>query len=293
MEIAIIGAGSLGLLLSSYLAQRHDVTLYVRRNAQLQMIAAKGVELWKHSVFSERNMIRVKPISELQDADCTFICVKQPEIEEVITLLMSKDHHGTLVFLQNGASHIAYLQQFSRPVVIGIVEHGASRMSDYQVNHLGEGQIKLAPYSEITTIFPLVQALHSEAFPFLAAHDWQTLIKEKLLVNAVINPLTALFDVPNGMIVTNPYLKKIAKNLTLETATILQIKKTKAWQYVQEIAQKTAHNTSSMRADIKAARKTEIEAITGYIIKEAEHKEIPYSQFVLQAILALEYERKR
>lgn len=293
LKIGIIGAGSLGLLMSTYLAEHHDVTLYVRRKEQLNTIMQNGIERWMQSKKMKTYRVNVKNVNELEEADYLFVCVKQPEIKQVIELLAGKAYKKPAVFLQNGAGHIKLLDQLLSPVIIGVVEHGASKISDYQVNHLGKGVIKLASFNFKDDLAQVVRLLHTDEFPFIQVHSWKELIHTKLIVNAVINPITALFNVENGAIIDNPYLHHIAQILAEETANVLMLDKDEAWEYVKQIAMKTKKNTSSMRADINLHRKTEIEAITGYILQEANGRSMPYSRLMYDAILALEHERNR
>ena len=290
VNIGIIGGGSLGLLLSSYLANNHDVTLYVRRISQLENIQANGITLQLEEE-PERNFdVNVELVNHLQHHDVFFITVKQPQIIDVIEQLRAVNPAGTIIFLQNGMGHIEKISTLQSPVYVGAVEHGASRISDNEVKHLGFGTIKLASFSgEIDDSIQLEKALHDDTFPFEVMHDWEVLLKSKLLINAVINPLTALFNVPNGSIVDNEYITRIAKKLTREAASVLHFSEEEAWENVKRVARNTSENTSSMRADILQNRETEIEAISGYLLGVVNDPErVPYTMFAYESILALQ-----
>lgn len=292
MNIGVVGGGSLGLLISSYLAEHHKVTLYVRRMEQKAAIEKNHIQLWKQSTLVKQTTIEIKEMRELEEEDCLFICVKQPQIKQVVTYLHHLKGKSKIVFLQNGMGHVAEFKTLQHPVFVGVVEHGAHRMSDYQVNHLGEGIIKLASFTnEKNLLLSLLKQIHTEEFPFDMHHDWQLLLQEKLMINAVINPLTALFDVPNGRVVSNSDILFLAKQLSQETAEILGFDPNFVWENVKRVAENTEHNTSSMRADLQANRETEIEAISGYLIKRAAEHLIPYTTFVYKAILGLHQER--
>ncbi len=94
----------------------------------------------------------------------------------------------------------------------------------------------------------------------------------KLAINCVINPPTAIHDVPNGALLAPPFLAEFEQAIK-ETAQRLR------WAGFADIAQQlpqlatdvvtsTRHNTSSMRADKRAGKTTEIEAIIGYLLNE-------------------------
>src|SRR5699024_8419473 len=157
-----------------------------------------------------------------------------------------------LLFLQNSMGHIETIQTYNQPVYIGVVSHGAHRSRDNVVSHLGNGMIKIASLTgKSDELNSLAQRLNQETFPIELHNDWESLLKQKLMINAVINPITALFDVPNGKILTNKHLHYLAKELCKETATVLQLSETDSWDEIVYVAEQTKENVSSMRADIQ------------------------------------------
>lgn len=288
LQIGIIGGGAIGLLISSYLSEHHQVTLYVNRQEQVNLIESEEIHRYENGSFAGKNRIQVKQVEELVTADCLFVCVKQAGIQDVIAILNGLTRPSPVIFTQNGMGHHLYLEELAHPTYLGIIEHGAVRMSDNQVNHLGNGQIKLASATgNNAEANLLVQKLTQATFPFTYVEDAVQLAKEKLIVNAVINPLTALFDVDNGEILQNPSIHRLAEKLCREAAEVLELPFKESWEAVQKIARVTGKNTSSMRADIIHRRKTENEAISGYLL-QITNRVIPYTDFVYEAIRALE-----
>lgn len=289
MNIGIIGGGSIGLLVGSYLSKNHVVTLYVKRKEQKEALQAKELVLYKFSNSFRSTPIKVKLISEIDQNDCFFICVKQNHLYEIAPFYTKLDDQTPLIFLQNGMGHVEKLQSLSQPTYVGIVNHGANRMNDYTVNHLGEGTITLASVTgSEEQLAMLIDQLYDSSFVFKKVDDFIPLMHEKLIINAVINPLTAIFDVPNGSVIQNESLRLLARNLCEEAANILRIHTELAWEKIYRVASSTAENTSSMRADILNGKKTENEAISGYILHLAETGQAPYTTFVYHSILVLE-----
>lgn len=288
MNIAVIGGGSLGLLLSSYLTENHKVTLYVRRAEQRDLILTKGISLKKNGT-TKLAKVACALIDDLDEHDVYFICVKQTHIDRLLPALERLPETSKIVFLQNGMGHINKIDRLRAEVYVGVVEHGATRTSDREVSHLGVGKIKISPFKTTKNETALLEAnLDERDFPVETVDDWEALLKAKLLINAVINPLTALFDVHNGAIVENAHIKHLAQKLTEETSQVLGFHYDEAWQHVMRVAENTKENTSSMRADILNRRETEIDAISGYLLQQGNERDIPYTSFIYEAILALE-----
>ena len=96
----------------------------------------------------------------------------------------------------------------------------------------------------------------------------------KLVGNAVINPLTGLHDVANGHIFQDPALAAEAEQLAREADRVLTALDP-TWlgdslPGVRALAEATAGNTSSMRADMQAGAVTEIDAINGWLLRQAD-----------------------
>ncbi|KAF2773825.1 hypothetical protein EJ03DRAFT_323197 [Teratosphaeria nubilosa] len=107
---------------------------------------------------------------------------------------------------------------------------------------------------------------------------------EKLAVNSVINPLTSLIDARNGAILNNHFLARTMHLLLAETSLIIRnlpelrnipnvntrFSASRLKQLVINQAFKSKDNVSSMLADVRAGKRTEIEYINGYIVKRGE-----------------------
>ncbi|KAK5131276.1 hypothetical protein LTR08_001181 [Meristemomyces frigidus] len=107
---------------------------------------------------------------------------------------------------------------------------------------------------------------------------------EKLAVNSVLNPLTTLVDARNGCLTTNMALTRTMRLLLAETSLV--IRSLPELQHVPNlnirfsperlgnicisIAETTRDNISSMLADVRGGRRTEIEYINGYIVRRGE-----------------------
>lgn len=102
--------------------------------------------------------------------------------------------------------------------------------------------------------------------------DIRTVLLEKVAINAVINPLTALYDVPNGALLGDERAEACAAS-TREVASLLAAAGHRELALrlpavVAAVLRDTAGNSSSMRADVQAARATEIDAILGYLLTQ-------------------------
>ncbi|KAH7369760.1 ketopantoate reductase PanE/ApbA C terminal-domain-containing protein [Rhexocercosporidium sp. MPI-PUGE-AT-0058] len=137
----------------------------------------------------------------------------------------------------------------------------------------------------------------------VSASSLKYLQLEKLTMNAILNPLTAILHIKNGEILNHAPVRKLTRLLVEECSQILlslpelqsppsaaptssstaqahqpgedvmtleqRFSPTRLGSLVIEVAQKTAANTSSMLQDVQAGRETEIEYINGYFVRRA------------------------
>ena len=105
------------------------------------------------------------------------------------------------------------------------------------------------------------------------------MLVSKLVVNAVINPLTAILEVENGRLITNQYYFHVLKTVYFEVASILNLEnREEHLQQIINICKNTSSNRSSMLNDIEAKRITEVDAILGFILDEAYKKNLKAPQ---------------
>jgi len=287
LKVGIIGGGAIGLLISAYLASEHSITIYTKREEQKQIINKQGIHLKE---ITSTKGVNASILSELQNEDCFIVCVKQSNITSVLPFIKQIDEKTPVIFLQNGMGHIDEVSRLTQPVILGVVEHGALKINDSTVSHTGRGRIYLAPYEKKSNerTKKLANTLNQSDFPIESKEEWHPLLMDKLIINAVINPITSLFGVKNKEVVNNSRISYLAKKICQESASVLQMDPTASWERVQKVALSTSENTSSMLKDIQESRKTEIEGITGYIIHNKKSKELPYSTFIYYSIKAIE-----
>jgi 2-dehydropantoate 2-reductase len=296
VKIGIVGGGAIGLLVAAYLGKEHEVTVYTRRSLQAKRLKNEGLRLEKKG---ETTCISVQaaPLAEAAiDDDIVFITVKQYDLAAVLD---RKDRFRcvqAVVFLQNGMGHVEKLAAFTeKNVIVGVVEHGAIKRDDRTVEHTGIGKIVLASfYGTLQDVMPLAARCIPD-FPFEITDDWEQMLVKKLIVNAVINPLTALLRVPNGKLLQVAPYYEMMKLLFSELQQVLPIKDGEAaWKHIVSICQKTAENYSSMYMDVMQQRKTEVDAILGYVLKKGAKLglSLPLVQFLFYAIKGMEEGRE-
>lgn len=287
MKIGIIGGGSIGLLYAYYLSEFYDITLYTKTIEQVRAINTAGVHL-KGNNQEDNRLIKSKLFNEWSgEEDLTIVAVKQYHIDQIVNQIIKQQQCKTqFLFLQNGMGHLKLLKALEpQTVYLCSVEHGAMRNNYNTVEHKGIGQTKIAIFQGVQDLPASFYEIPN--FPVTFEKDYYEMLLKKLIVNAIINPLTALLKIKNGQIIENGHFFSVAKSIFTEIARVFYLNNTDLYfQYFLEVCHNTAENQSSMYKDIEASRPTEIDAILGYIIEEAASRNIetPICQTMYQFI---------
>ncbi|WP_002146025.1 2-dehydropantoate 2-reductase [Bacillus cereus] len=292
MKIGIVGPGAIGLLYTFYLQKSNqDVTLFTRNAKQAEELNLTGVTCIRNG---ERETVfpSILPIESMLDKqlDYTFIAVKQYHITDILPFMQGE---SSLIFLQNGMSHLQVMQKIGNErIAVGIVEHGAKKEDGHTVHHTGIGVTKFGVVRGQSSCFKKVfNCFPCDYFPIQIEDDWKGIMRNKLVVNVCINPLTALLRVENGELISNPFFYQMMEQVFQEVAFLVKEEdKEMVWQMVCQVCEKTSHNTSSMLADVRANRQTEVNAIVGYVLEEAKEQQqsVPTLQFLFNVIKGME-----
>ncbi|GHI01259.1 2-dehydropantoate 2-reductase [Neobacillus kokaensis] len=275
MKVGIVGSGSIGLLFAAYLSRAFDVNVYTKTEEQAVEINKYGILLKKGSGRTI-TFVTALPFSKWEGAeDISIIAVKQYQLVDIIEKINQlPSDPKNLLFLQNGMGHLKQLESIrARNIFVGSIEHGALRENPYTVSHNGMGMTNVAVFKgECEPLIQFVSSVPVE-FPFAVRDQYHDMLVKKLMVNAVINPLTAILNVENGALVYNSNYYRVLEKLFEEVAEILELENTQAHlEQLINICHTTADNRSSMLKDLEAQRLTEIDAILGFILAEAVKK---------------------
>jgi 2-dehydropantoate 2-reductase len=281
VEIGIIGAGSIGLLFAAYISKVVNVTLYTRTMEQANEINKFGIVLQKSSQQTI-SFVKALPFTDWHGVeDLTIITVKQYQLNPIVKKINELPiNPKNLLFLQNGMGHLKLLEQLPvENIFVGSVEHGALKVNSITVSHNGEGTTNVAVFKGDSTAIQHLAALLPPEFSLFFNVDFYEMLLNKLIINAVINPLTAILQVENGDLIDNRFYFHASKKLFTEISSILNLDKPdEHFKQIVEICNKTAGNRSSMLRDLEEKRMTEVDAILGFLLEEANSKEMKAPQ---------------
>jgi len=273
MEVLVFGAGSLGSLLGGLLARAHDVTL-VGREPHVSAVRADSLRITGVETVDTHPAATTDATGAT--ADLALVTVKAYDTEAAARVLATGDY-GAVCSLQNGMGNEEVLADaVDAPVLAGTVTYGAGLIDPGHVEWRGRGTITLGawhPADDAAVVERVAAAFRAADLDAEAVGDVRRRLWEKLAVNAAINPVTALARVENGALTEEP-LAGLARTAAVETAAVaraegVDLADETAADAAATVARETARNRSSMLQDVTRGRRTEMDAINGYVTERA------------------------
>lgn len=300
MKIAVIGPGAMGLLFGSYLSQKHDVTLVGTNPAKMQAITQTGVTI-REMDGSERTY-RPKATADtsaLSPVDLVLVQVKASASEAALT--KNKNLIGPetiLMTLQNGMGHDALLSRFAarEQIVIGTTQQGSYKLGETAVCHSGLGRTFLGTVTGDSSRFAALAEVFAECgFPCEVCPQVQGMIWDKLMINASSSVLSGILQVAQGYVEQNPHAWALAEKLIRElcaaaTAEGYPFDADEQIARIRLHLQKAPDGFTSIYADLKAGRRTEVDVINGAVVAAGHRHNIPVPthEFVVELVHAME-----
>lgn len=280
-DILIVGTGALATLFAARLSQagRH-VTMLGTWKAGLDALGKNGARLLDAQGDEYQFDVQVaNDPRQCVGVKHALVLVKAWQTERVARQLVEcLAEDGVAVTLQNGLGNRETLAQSLGPdrVALGTTTTGATLLGPGLARAGGEGIISIERHPALG---PTEEALRAARFNVHLVEDAQSLIWGKLVINAAINPLTALLRVPNGQLLERPSARRMMSSLAHETAQVASAEKirlpfTDPIAAAEDVARKTGANHSSMFQDVMRGAPTEIDAICGAVVRVAQKHQI-------------------
>jgi 2-dehydropantoate 2-reductase len=286
-DILLVGTGALATLFAARLSEAgHSVSMLGTWKNGLHALQQNGARIVDSNGNERAYKVHVTDDpNEVSPAKFALVLVKSWQTERAASQLKTAlAGDGLAVTLQNGLGNRETLARDlgASRVALGVTTTGATLVAPGLVRPGGEGVISV---EQNQLLAPLEAALRSSNFNLQVVNNAQSLIWGKLVINAAINPLTALLRISNGELLARPIVRKIMASLARETADVANAEHvllpfSNPVSAAEDVARKTATNHSSMFQDVRRGAPTEIDAICGAVTKHGEKHGIktPYNR---------------
>jgi 2-dehydropantoate 2-reductase len=290
MKVAVVGPGALGCLFAARLVQGGVKTHLVDYDPKrAERLAKSGI-----TVEHQGESFTVQPA----------VSTKIPAGQDLI-LVLTKSHSTNdlklppetpVLTLQNGLGNVEMLCALagsSARVLAGTTAEAATLLGEGHTRHVAPGITRLGAWTSCATSAAR-DALAAAGFEVAITESPGQLLWEKLAISAAINPLTAILNVSNGQLLQNKETRQLMRDLVVEAVKVAATEGYRFEQSLVEIAEDvcetTSENISSMLQDIRAGKRTEIEAISGEVLRRAQIASLPTprTRVIYQLVRGLE-----
>ena len=293
-RVCVIGAGVIGSLYAGHLARGVEVSVLTRREEQARALAERGLRISGKSDFTAPVQATADP-AELPDFDLGILATKATQLEQAATQLAGRFHGATLMTVQNGLGAEELVRGFGDwPLISAVTFMSGVRHDDAHVEYELDTETWLGPYAGTATFEQAQEieallvgaSLRARAFPDLRPAQWS-----KLIFNATVNTVSALTNLPHvGQFAARDRptdLGHLVHDLVAEGKAVAAAAGVALHEDPWEMnvlavrrgetlaAEGHYAHVPSMLEDIRARRPTEIDFITGALVREADRLGVP------------------
>ncbi len=307
VRVCVVGGGVIGSLYAGHLAQVADVSVLTRRAEHADALARDGLRISGKSDLTARVAAAADPAS-LPDADLVILATKATEVEPAAGRLAGRMQGATVMTIQNGLGAEELVARHGDwPLISAVTFMSGFRHSDAHIEYELDTETWLGPFSasldRVIDVEELLQSsgLKAKAFPDLRPAQWS-----KLIFNATVNTVAAVTNLPHVAAfaaVSEPTdLGLLVRDLMDEGKAVAAAAGVELHEDPWEMNVHAVHrgetaaaeghyaHVPSMLEDIRSGRRTEVDFITGSLVREAELAgvEVPLHRAMYRLVRARE-----
>jgi 2-dehydropantoate 2-reductase len=299
--IAVVGAGAVGSYFGGMLARAGERVVLIGRPAHVAAIREHGLRI-ESLAWDERVQVAASTeLAVVRGADVVLLCVKTGDTAEAGRALAPHLAPGALVVsLQNGVENADVLRAAAGLTAVRAVVYVAvSLAAPGHVRHTGRGDLileapadparraRLEAFAATCTRAGVTCGLEDDLAPAL----WV-----KLVLNCAFNAVSALGNVRYGVIASDPDARVVVTRAIEEARAValaagIRLPDDDLVSAAWRLARAMPEATSSTAQDLALGRRTEVDALNGYVARRGTELGVPTP--VNQALYALVQLRER
>ena len=303
MKITVIGAGAMGSVYGGHLSRKHQVYLVDTNPDIVTQINREGLKIDEDGVTNTYHPTAVAGTEGLGEMDLVILFVKSIYSRAALAGNQGVIGEKTrLLTLQNGAGHEDILKEFvpEDRIIIGTTEDNGAVLAPGHVRRGGVGNTNVGMLTEDREEFlpQLKEAFDSCGFQVKIHENIQYLIWDKLFTNVSLSAVTGILQVDMGFIAENEYAWKLTKTLIHEAIAVagalgLSFDEEAVTERVRQTAIGNPAGCTSIRADLRDGRRTEVNTISGSVVTAAGRcgVSVPSHEFVVNMVHAMEMKK--
>lgn len=282
VRVAVLGAGAVGCFFGGMLARAgHDVTL-IGRPAHVDAFRKSGLR-FEGLKFDEQVPVRASCDADaVRGARLVLFCVKSTDTETAAAQIAPwLEPDGIIVNLQNGVDNTERIRgHTSRPVIPAVVYVATEMAGPGHLKHHGRGDLVIGASGDNPA--PEVMAALAEVRDWFVRADVPVVISDnvagdlwaKLTVNCAYNAISAIAQVPYGLMIGSTGVKDVMRDVVEEVLAVAAASNVRMapdmLAGVYRIAEAMRTQFSSTAQDLARSRPSEIDHLNGFVVRRGE-----------------------
>jgi 2-dehydropantoate 2-reductase len=284
-RVCVVGAGVIGSLYAAHLSRVAEVWVLTRRAEHARALESEGLEVTGRAEFTGRVHATDDP-AQLPEIDVAIVATKATGLDAAAHALEGLIPEATVVTVQNGLGAEQIVRRHGEwPLVSGVTFMSGTRRDDTHVEYILDTETWLGPYNgipyeRVQELAELIErsGLKARAFPDLKPAQWS-----KLIFNATVNAVAALTGLPHDAHFAAEERPSdlghlvhalVHEGKAVAAAAGIELHED-PWEMNVLATRRGSAHYPSMLEDVEARRPTEIELITGSLVREAARLGVP------------------
>lgn len=300
MKITVIGAGAMGAIYGGRLSLHNEVTIVDVNRQIVETINQRGLLIDEDGRTNCYHPVAMAGSEHQEPSDLVILFVKSTFSRAALEANKGRIGPQTrLMTLQNGAGHEALLKEYAcqEHIIIGTTEDNGAVLAPGHVRRGGSGKTNIGVLPGVNAEYLKIvkEAFDSCGFTVKIHDHIQYLIWEKLFTNVSLSVLTGVLQVDMGYIAADPYAWEMAEALIHEAvmtaaAMGLIFDEKEVAQKVRLTSMGNPCGCTSIRADLRDGRQTEVDTISGAVVQAAKKmgQPVPYHEWMVAMVHAME-----
>lgn len=305
-RVCIVGAGVIGSLCAVHLARESEVSVLARREEHAAALNEKGLTVSGKSNFTSEMFATTDPAA-LPEFDLGIVATKATQMADAVAPLEGRFPDTVFMTIQNGIGAEKLMARYgSWPLISSVTFMSGIRHGDHHIEYELDTATWLGPYHPSGTALEVAEdvgelfvasGLKAKVLADVRPAQWS-----KLIFNHAVNAVAALTDLPHVALFAR---RDRPSDLGWLIADLMDEGKATAaaagvelfedpWEMnveavtTGETAREEYAHVPSMLADVRAGRKTEVDFITGALVREADRLgvDVPLSKAVWRLVRA-------
>ena len=278
MRVAVLGAGAVGCFYGGMLARAGNPVMLIGRAAHVEVFRKSGLH-FEGLKFDERIPVEANTSAEaVRGAKLVLFCVKSTDTDAAAAAMAPfLDADALVANLQNGVDNAERIQaRISQPVIPACVYAATEMAGPGHLKHHGRGDLVIGTLGRAgpDALAHVKECFEAAGVPVAISDNVAGELWAKLVANCAYNAVSAISQLPYGVMIESPGVRELMRDVTEEVAAVAKADGIRMLpdllDRVYGIARAMPTQKSSTAQDLARAKPSEIDHLNGYIVRRGE-----------------------